>query len=67
MNTAHRESGYYWVRLHIGGEPGPWEVAHCDGLLFGVTYITELFDESAFAEINETRILTPDESERKEQ
>lgn len=53
-----RQSGYYWV-----SNGGLWEVAFWNRMLncWVVTESSTLWDESIFDQINETRILAPDE------
>lgn len=51
-----RETGYYWVKYS-----GEWCAAYYDGAYWSLQKWLIDFKDSDFTEINETRILNPDE------
>jgi hypothetical protein len=51
-----RETGYYWVKSNSG-----WHVAHFDGKHFADGIGLHHIKDGRLLEINETRILSPDE------
>lgn len=58
-----RESGYYWVKID-----GKWEIGLYDRKLQRWYFVYTMIDyiDRYFDEINETRILNPDEQANKE-
>lgn len=53
-----RNTGWYWVKLEKEGE---WVLASWDGFSEVWWVGMDCYDSRAFAEINEQRILNPDE------
>jgi len=61
-----RETGYYWVKCVPDREDDTeWEIAYYEVLpnrnVWTIMWFEDEFKDDAFIEINETRILSPDE------
>jgi hypothetical protein len=55
-----RENGYYWVRFY---ENTAWETAYWCGLKWWIVLNDEGYNEKDLFEVNESRILNPDEKD----
>jgi hypothetical protein len=61
-----RQNGYYWAKMlpsyYTEGNTPEWEVCYfLDGKWFSTAYGNVDFNDTDFTDINETRILNPDE------